>query len=467
MQTVTLSWLKSLEVFDNVPDEQLQWFIDNSDHEWFNADDFLLEPGKPLTGPHLIVSGAMHFYIVRDGGRNEYADFVKGDVTGYLPYSRGKVSIGYAQARIDTQLMSFRTDKMMEMIKNQFELTQALVHVMTNRVKNFTQIRQQNEKMMALGKLSAGLAHELNNPASAIVRDSISLKDHLKLNATTLKSLVTIKMDDDQADAMNEELFKVLSVTDRPQLSLKERTQREDDIADWFDEIEVENSYTIAESFVDFNFTVDDLKSCAKHIPLQHVSAVFNCVSNLLVTERMVDDIQESSNRIATLVNSVKNFTHMDRGEDKQYADIHVGIRNTLTMLGHKVRSGNITVVEDYDLSLPKVNALIGELNQVWTNLIDNAIDAMEANGKGILTLKTERDKEFVQVFIVNDGPEIPEETLLKIFDPFFTTKPMGKGTGMGLETVQRIVQQQHNGSVKVKSTPQRTEFIVCFPIDG
>ena len=157
----------------------------------------------------------------------------------------------------------------------------------------------------------------------------------------------------------------------------------------------------------------------------------------------------------------------MDRGEDKQYADIHIGIRNTLTMLGHKVRSGNITVVEDYDLSLPKVNALIGELNQVWTNLIDNAIDAMETNGKGTLTLKTERDKEFVQVFVMNDGPEIPEETLQKIFDPFFTTKPMGKGTGMGLETVQRIVQQQHNGSVKVKSSPLRTEFIVCFPIDG
>jgi len=467
MQTVTISWLKSLEVFDNVPDEQLQWFIDNSDYQWFDADDFLLEPGKPLTGPHLIVSGVMHFYIIRDGGRNEYADFVKGDVTGYLPYSRGKVSIGYAQARVDTQLMSFRSEKMMEMIKEQFELTQALVHVMTNRVKNFTQIRQQNEKMMALGKLSAGLAHELNNPASAIVRDSNSLKEHLKLNANTLKGFVTIKMDEDQADAMNEELFKVLSVTDRPHLSLKERTQREDDIADWFDEIEVENSYTIAESFVDFNFTVDDLKSCAKHIPSQHVSAVFNRVSNLLVTERMVDDIQESSNRIATLVNSVKNFTHMDRGEDKQFADIHVGIRNTLTMLGHKVRSGNITVVEDYDLSLPKVNALIGELNQVWTNLIDNAIDAMETNGKGTLTLKTERDKEFVQVFVMNDGPEIPEETLQKIFDPFFTTKPMGKGTGMGLETVQRIVQQQHNGSVKVKSTPQRTEFIICFPIDG
>lgn len=466
MQTETLSWLKSLEVFNDVPEEQLQWFIEQSEWTTIASGEFLLEPGKPIAGPHVIKSGIVQFYLVQDGGRKEFTDIYKDEVTGYLPYSRGKLAKGYAQARGDVQLLSFNTEKIMDMIRNHFELTQALVHVMTNRVKNFTQLRQQNEKMMALGKLSAGLAHELNNPASAIVRDSISLKDHLRLDPEVLKSFMTIKMDDAQADLLNAELFKVLSVKERPHLSLKQRTQREDEIADWFDELEVGNAYGIAESFVDFNFTVDELKACAQHIPAHHLSAVFNRVSSLLVTERMVDDIQESSTRIATLVNSVKTFTHMDRGEDMIYADIHTGIRNTLTMLGYKLKKGNITLIEDYDYSLPEVKALIGELNQVWTNLIDNAIDAMETNGSGQLTIKTERDREFVQVSIINDGPFIPEDTMQKIFDPFFTTKPMGKGTGMGLETVQRIV-HQHNGSVKVNSVPGRTAFIVCFPIDG
>ena len=136
----------------------------------------------------------------------------------------------------------------------------------------------------------------------------------------------------------------------------------------------------------------------------------------------------------------------MDRGADKQYADIHIGIRNTLTMLGYRKKKGNITLVEDYDFKLPPVKALIGELNQVWTNLIDNAFDAMDANGKGTLTIKTEQDKDFVQVTIMDDGPGIPEEIRSRVFDPFFTTKEMGKGTGMGLEVVQRIV-NQHRGS--------------------
>ena len=156
----------------------------------------------------------------------------------------------------------------------------------------------------------------------------------------------------------------------------------------------------------------------------------------------------------------------MDRGMDKQYADIHIGIRNTLTMLGYKLKKGNITLVEEFDNTLPPVKAMIGELNQVWTNLMDNALDAMEPAGKGILEIRTRRDKEFVEVSIIDNGPGIPDNIRSQIFDPFFTTKPIGKGTGLGLDVVTRIV-KQHRGSIKVNSVPGRTEFIVCFPIDG
>ncbi|MET1055256.1 MAG: ATP-binding protein [Pedobacter sp.] len=466
MQTVNLSWLKSLEVFVNVPDEQLQWFIDQSENRLIDDGEVLFKPGDQLTGPHIVIEGGIQFYMIQNGSRREIVTFGPGDITGYLPYSRGKVAGGYGVAIGELQMLSLPLEKIPELIKEHFELTQAFVHVMSNRVRDFTAFQQQNEKMMALGKLSAGLAHELNNPASAIARDSDSLKEHLRLDPKLFKEMVMIRIDEEQVDQLNKELFKVLSVTDHARLSLKERMALEDEITDWFEDHDIENGYAIAESFADFSFSVESLQACAAAIPPACLSPMFNWISNLLVTEKMVQDIQLSSKRIADLVTSIKNFTHMDRAQDKQFADIHIGIRNTLTMLGYKIRKGNIQVVEEYDETLPPVKGLIGELNQVWTNIIDNAVDAMEVNGKGTLTIRTERDKDFVQVLLIDDGPGIPAEILPSIFDPFYTTKPMGKGTGMGLEVVQRII-YQHNGSVKVKSVPGRTEFIVCFPLDN
>jgi signal transduction histidine kinase len=466
MQKVDVSWLKSLEVFINVPDNQLQWFIDTSENRVVADGETLFQPGDALTGPHIVVDGALQVYMIQNGSRRDYLTFSRGDITGYLPYSRGKIAGGYAVSIGELQMLSFPTERMPELIKEHFELTQALVHVMSNRVRDFTALQQQNEKMMALGKLSAGLAHELNNPASAIARDSCSLKEHLKLDPKLFKEMVMIRIEEEQVDELNSELFKVLSVKDNARLSLKERMKLEDEITEWFEDHDVDHGYAIAESFADFSFSVENLQACAAAIPPECLSPMFNLISNLLITEKMVEDIQVSSKRIADLVSSIKNFTHMDRAQAKQFADIHIGIRNTLTMLGYKIRKGNIQVVEVYDETLPPVKGLIGELNQVWTNIIDNAIDAMEANGKGILTLKTERDKDFVQVIISDDGPGIPQEVLPNIFDPFYTTKPMGKGTGMGLEVVQRII-YQHNGTVKVRSAPGQTEFIVCFPLDN
>ncbi|MDB5140585.1 MAG: glnL [Mucilaginibacter sp.] len=466
MEPITLNTLKTFDTLKNVPDNQLQWLIDNCIIRLLQDGEYLTVQGEPLAGPHFLISGRLVLYLIQNGIRREIATSGAGDITGYLPYSRGIIATVSSRAVGELQVMSLPTERIREMIRDQFELTQALVHVMSNRVREFTALQQQNEKMMALGKLSAGLAHELNNPASAIVRDSVSLIEHLRAEPKTFKKVIAIQMDAGQVDALNEELFKVLAIKERPRLTLKEKTKLEEELTGWLDEHQVENSYEVAENFADFNFSIEVMETFGRHIPVNYYSPVFNWISSLLVTERMVADIQESSRRIADLVTSVKTFTHMDRGSDKQYADIHTGIRNTLTMLGHKIRKSNITLVKDFDETLPPVKALIGELNQVWTNLIDNALDAMEPNNKGTLTIKTERDRQFVQVYIVDDGPGIPDDVKSRIFDPFFTTKEMGKGTGMGLEVVQRIV-HQHNGSIKVQSVPGKTEFIVCFPIDG
>jgi signal transduction histidine kinase len=466
MLECTPALLKTFEPLKDVPEDQLQWLIDNS-HCRMEADGQLLsEPGIQLPGTHFIISGALRLYFPVGGVKREIGIFKPGDITGYLPFSRGLISKGYGVTVGDTQLMTFPIAKMGDMIKNHFELTQALVHVMTNRVRSFTALQQQNEKMLALGKLSAGLTHELNNPASAIVRDSESLLKHLQLEPQSFKSVIAIRMEPEHVDIVTRKLFRVISEKREVNLTLRQRTDKEEELTDLFDEMGVENSEEIAENFVEFGFENEDIELFRNHVPEQYFSPIFNWINTLLVTDRMVQDIGESARRIANLVTSVKTYTHMDQGQDKQYADIRIGIKNTLQMLIYKIKKGNITMVKEFDETLPPVKAMIGELNQVWTNLIDNALDAMEPNGKGTLTIKTEKDKEFVQVSITDDGPGIPEEIRSQIFDPFFTTKEMGKGTGMGLEVVQRIV-NQHNGSIKVNSEPGRTTFVVCFPING
>ncbi|MGH7238229.1 MAG: cyclic nucleotide-binding domain-containing protein, partial [Candidatus Saccharimonadales bacterium] len=325
MQAVTVSTLKSFDALKIVPDEQLQWLIGISTVRLLNDGEHLTTQGQPLGGPHFIIEGKLTLYFVQNNVRREVAVITAGSITGYLPYSRGVVATVSSQASGNLQIMSFPTERMREMIKDQFELTQALVHVMSNRVRDFTALQSQNEKMMALGKLSAGLAHELNNPASAIVRDSASLIAHLRLEPQSFKKVIAIQMTAAQVDAVNVELFRLLSIKDKPELGLKEKMKREDELTTWLERHNVENAYDITEAFVDFGFAVDNLETFCSHIPEAYCSPVFNWISQLLVTERMVEDIQESARRIADLVSSVKTFTHMDRGADKQYADIRIG----------------------------------------------------------------------------------------------------------------------------------------------
>jgi signal transduction histidine kinase len=466
MQQVTPAWLKSTDVLKEVPVEQLQWLIDNSQHYILKDGDYLFEPDKPITGTHFIITGKIRIYLTQNGIRREMATILSRQITGYLPYSRGKVAFGYGDSVGDTQIMTLPMEKIMELIKDYFELTQALVSVMSNRVRESTAMIQQNEKMMALGKLSAGLAHELNNPAASIVRNAASLKKHLQAQPETFAKLVALKLDGEKIAAVKNEIAGILEKQGNTHISLRDRNRLEDELSEWFEEHDIENGYEMAETFVEQGFKTTDLDCIYNCVTKTAASDVFSWMHDTVISEKMVADIHDASQRIADLISSIKTFTHMDRGADRQFARVDTGIRNTLTMLGHKIRAHNITVNQEYDSTLPEVKMLVGEINQVWTNLIDNAIDAMEANGKGTLHIKTRRDREYAEITITDDGPGIPADVINQIFDPFFTTKEMGKGTGMGLEVVQRIIKQQHHGSVKVNSRPGHTEFVVCIPIN-
>jgi signal transduction histidine kinase len=455
--------LRTMELLKDAPDEQLRWLIDNAKYQSIAQGEKLFKRGDCIDQLTIVLKGRFNIRLLQ-GNQYRHVGFIeKHEITGALPYSRAKVASGTGEALMDSQVLGLSDAKFPEMIKDHHALTTCFVHVMSSRIRQFTKLQQQNEKMMALGKLSAGLAHELNNPSSAVVRGAQELKKHLSLLPEGFKKVISIRMDEEMVDAVNELLFDHLN-NDIPKLSMMERTDLQYEIEDWLDDHNMDFEEHLPEAFAEYNFGIAELDKVAEYVPEAHLEPVLNWMYQNMTTEKLVSEIEEASARINQLVGSVKSYTHMDQAPEKQAVDIREGIGNTLVMLNHKLKKGKINVEEQFDENLPKPMLFVSEMNQVWTNLIDNAIDAMEDADEKNLVVRTSHDKSYVKTEIQDSGKGIPEEELDSIFDPFFTTKSVGKGTGIGLDIVQQVV-RQHNGTVSVKSKPGKTIFEVCIPI--
>lgn len=461
MKELTIEDLKIVNEFQHVPGEQLQWLITQGETVEIEEGDLIFKTGDRVITLFIVLEGKMRVATDRSGNLKELRILDPGQVTGYLPYSRATFTPGFCEALKKSWVFKCSKEKLIEGFGTHYELIEALVHMMLSRVREFTSIQQQNEKMFALGKLSAGLAHELNNPAAAISRAAALLQTQVGQLPHLFKEIANLRIEPEKVEKINSLIIHKIA-TEPPVLSMMQKANLEDELTDWLDDNDLKD--TDPEGLVERGFTTKELdvfKDCSTP---EHLPVLLEWVSNYLVTNKMAEDIRTSSERISDLVGAVKNFTFMDKDAQRQLTDIHAGIRNTLTMLNYKLRKGNITVIENYDASLPKINVFPGELNQVWTNIIDNAIDAMEVNGKGQLEITTSHDARFVRTTIKDNGPGIPEGIKQNIFAPFFTTKEMGKGSGLGLDVVTRIM-TQHNGEVKVKSKPGATEFEICLPL--
>jgi len=459
-----ISKLASIPDLQGVPEDQLEWLLDNSVCHTMKPGDRLFKKGDPIERLFIVLKGRFQIRFEQNGQFRTVGTIEENEVSGNLPYSRAKEAGGYAEAMVDSEIVALHKDHFQHMIRNHHELTEKLVHVMSSRIRKFTKQQQQNDKMMALGKLSAGLSHELNNPSAAVVRSAKDLKKHLALLPDKFKSVISIKMNEDQIDAVNNLLFSKLS-NGSQQLSLMEKTEKEEEIAEWLENLGIEDGYELAENFIEYNLMIEDLEEINKIVPKKDLPSVLEWVNQLFTTEKLVHEIEDASQRINALVSSVKSYTHMDQSPERVKSDLHVGIDNTITMLNHKLSKANIEVIKHYQEDLPEPKIFVSEMNQVWTNLIDNAIDAMKGTEGGRqLELVTEKEGDFIKTMVIDSGTGIPEDVQENIFDPFFTTKKVGEGTGLGLDVVQQIV-TQHNGSIKVKSKPGRTEFEVCLPI--
>ncbi|PSL42707.1 histidine kinase/DNA gyrase B/HSP90-like ATPase [Chitinophaga niastensis] len=465
MEPITAMQLKNIPALKEVPVEQLQWFIDQSEERLVPEGGLLFKTGDPINTTMVVINGKVRISATLNGHYREIAELNDDSITGWLPFSRAKAAIGNGTCIKDTRVLACAAEKLKANIEQHYELTEALVHIMTSRVREATSSLQQNEKMMALGKLSAGLAHELNNPVAAITRSTAALQKNIRNIPGIFKEMAAIQLTQEQTTVIVDELLRIQAGKPVKPLSLMDFSDKETAIQDWLESKNIDQIET-GEALAEYGLEINDLEIFSKQLPHEHLPVIFNWIQSALVANRMIGDLQLSAKRISDLVGAVKRYTYMDQEPDKQFIDIHDGIRNTLAMLDYKIRKGNIEVVEKYDATLPKVKALPGELNQVWTNLIDNAIDAIEVNKKGRLEITTDYDRQCVHVSITDDGSGIPEEIRSRVFEPFFTTKEMGKGTGLGLDVVTQIV-QRHRGSVKLLSEPGKTIFKISFPIEN
>ncbi|CCH51473.1 histidine kinase [Fibrisoma limi BUZ 3] len=458
----SIETLKQFPAFAAVPSEQLQWLLDRAEEQSYSREQVITKAGEPIDHLTLVLDGRIRI----DGGPNGQADeiavYESHGILGLLPFSRMVKAVSRIVAEQPAHVLLLHRTHLREMPATCYELTEALVHQMTTRVRDFTKLVQQNEKLASLGRLSAGLAHELNNPVAAVVRSADTLREHMRATPDAFKTIMHLNLTDEHVDAVNEALFRRLDQKP-PTLTLIERSNLEDEITDWLDDHDVPDSLDLAGPLVEYGFTTDDLDWVLDRADEKNIGGVINWLVNNLITEKLVMDISEASKRISTLVGSIKNYTHMDRGAGRESVRLSEGIRSTLTLLDHKLKAKHISVEVDVPDNLPMVCGYPGELNQVWTNLIDNAIDALPDGGK--LAITGEIDREFVLTKVIDNGTGIPDDVKDKIFDPFFTTKAIGQGTGLGLDIVKGIV-KHHNGSIKVQSQPGHTEFSVCIPIE-
>ncbi len=467
MATVTgtplIEALRKIPVFEDLPEDQLQWFASNAEDRHFAPGDLVVEAGAPADQLIVILAGELQGKRPTGGGVYIAG---AGTVTGMLPFSRMTQFPSTIRATAPTRIASLCKDHFEEMFRRIPDIQPRLIGLLTDRVRETARADQQREKLAALGKLSAGLAHELNNPASAVRRSTSGLRDALaKLREANFK-LCREELSDEVLEHLSEiEKDVAAEMTGSPVMDALERSDREDRITAWLEKRDVTRPWELAPALVEAEADDDCLEKLSAQFPGKVLEFALRRTAATIEVEKTLRQIESSAARISDLVKAIKEYTYMDQSGDKEI-DLHEGLESTLTMMHHDLKNG-INVRREYDRSLPKVCAKGSELNQVWTNLIDNAIDALAEQGKaggGQITIHTARDGAFALVDIIDNGPGIPPEVKSRIFDPFFTTKPVGEGTGLGLDTVYRIV-SQHGGDVRVDSHPGETHFQVRLPI--
>ncbi|HUK26368.1 MAG TPA: ATP-binding protein [Terriglobales bacterium] len=455
---VDKSELLGVPVFAGLPEDQITWFLSQAQEVHLQPGEIYVRENDPANAMFVVLAGELQARREM-GGEIIVVSSKPGAVTGILPFSRMKQSVVTGRALTESRLLRFPAAKFPELVQRMPELAQRLVGVMSDRIREFTRMEQQRDRLAALGKLSAGLAHELNNPASAAKRAAGQLRDILKrirdashelgrrqLTPADKSEIERLEASLTQAQGAPPDALTISDLEDRLDSLLRSHGQND--------------LWQLAAALARRNVQPAVLEQLFGALEAGTARAALVRISASVEVADLLNEIESSTSRISDLVRAIKEYTFMDQAP-VQNVDVVKSLETTLTILNHKLKRG-VTVQRDYHPVPLLVNSFGSELSQVWTNLIDNAIDAMAGNGE--LRVRTFRDDSCVVVEIGDNGPGISPEIQAHMFEPFFTTKGVGEGTGLGLDAVQRIV-KKHRGTIQVNSRPGDTRFQVFLPL--
>lgn len=456
--------LQTVTDFQGVPVEELVWLAKNLSLKELAKGEPCYRQGDPADAMQIILAGALE--LVRHEGGKEVASFVlePGEVSGRLPFSRMEAYGASATALAESRVAELSTSLFPNLHERAPVLLQRLVYEMLDRTREYTRLGAQREKLMSLGTMSAGLAHELNNPAAAAKRAAQSLQETLQAfdeHSSKILSPVMFKETSD-GDPFGPVYEALASSSD--ELSALERSDREDELAEWLEDRSVARAWEVAATLVSGGVTLQALAQVADDLKPEQVTNFLEWLPRDVEMRTLAQELIEATSRISELVGAMKAYSYMDQGLEKGTVDLHEGLRNTLTILKHKFAKKNIRVVKEFG-EVPPLPAYGSELNQVWTNLLSNAVDAVSEGGTVTIRTHIDDSAEVAVVDIIDDGPGVPKEIQDRIFEPFFTTKGVGEGTGMGLDIANRIVRQRHRGTLQLESAPGATRFSVRLPL--
>jgi signal transduction histidine kinase len=454
--------LRGVPLFKELPDDKLAWISDHGKEIQLETGARIATQGDPPDGFYVVLEGETE-WTRRIGGQDAFvvklgegSAFAERNLVLDAPYP----TTGHAVTPV--RLFKLDVSSFWEMLRICPEVLRGILATSVGRAELHESVSQQHAKLISLGTMAAGLAHELNNPAAAVGRSAQEAREAFRESSFRAVKLGELGMSPAERafvaglpDAVAER------AEGTPALDSLERSDREDEVAIWLEDHGVEEAWDLSPALVGAGLDVDWLENLADRLSNRtSLGNVLAWLASEITGDELLREIRQAAARISELVGAVKSYSHMDKASQKE-ADVHEGLENTLVMLGHKLKKGNVEVVRDYAEDLPRVCAHGSELNQVWTNLIDNAIDAVA--GEGHIKVRTARENDRVLVEIADDGPGIPEEIRDRVFEPFFTTKDVGEGTGLGLDISYRVVEDL-GGDICVLSEPGDTRFQVRLP---
>ena len=448
------------KLFGGAPRDELHWLAEHGVPRRFEAGEIVASTATPIEGMFVVFSGRLSVHVNRGAGPRKVMEWVGGEVTGLLPYSRQKMAPGklIVEESIDTLFLP--REDFPAMTRACYELTAICVHAMIDRARHFTSTDFHDEKMLSLDRLAAGLTHELNNPIAAITRSAYAFPLYLSEADHAARALGAAGLSEAQLAAVDG--FRDATAADRAGSAHSpiEKADREEEIGQWLTGRGLDDA--AAEVLADSPIPLASLDQLAAVIDRRALEIAVRYVAADYAARKLTTEMQRAAPRIAELVAAIKRFTYLDQASVPKPVDVHRGLEDTLMMLNAKAKGKSVTLALDVQPGLPQVQAFGGELNQVWMNLVDNALDAAPSGGH--VTVSACHDSESITVRVLDDGPGIPEEIRERIFEPFYTTKRVGEGTGLGLDIVNRLV-KRHEGEIDVVSKPGRTEFRVTIPL--